>query len=212
MIKLIGIKRLFLLSLLIMILAILGAFYSLWMEPARQEAEGQLNRLDREIRTLRNDILNVKEEIETTERNTPYFEQLEELGFFQRQDRFQAERLIQDIRAQSGVQSANFSIEPLVDIDDNRAARAGHRLIMSHVRISNINAYTDLEIYRFLYLINNRFPGHTRLSRFQLERSGDITPSSLAQLSEDADTAGFVRGSAEFQWLTMLEEDGSNEP
>jgi hypothetical protein len=207
MIKLIGTKRLFLLSLLIMIIVILAAFYFLWMEPVRKDAEQKLAQLDSQIRTLRNDIVNIKEDIRITERNIPYFEQLDGSGFFKSQDRFQAERLIQEVRAESGVQSTNFAIDPLVDIDDKRATDADHRLIMSNIKVSGIQAYTDIDIYRFVYLMNNGFPGHTRLKSLQIERSSEVTPGNLDKMNDAENRSSFVTATAEFQWLTMLEED-----
>ncbi|MGM0422141.1 MAG: hypothetical protein ACQEQL_03475, partial [Pseudomonadota bacterium] len=128
-------------------------------------------------------------------------------GFFQTQDRFQAERLIQDVRADSGVQSTDFAIDPLVDIDDERASDAEHRLIMSNIRISDIQAYTDIDIYRFVYLMNNSFPGHVRIKSLNIERSDEVTSDTLDKMNDAEDRSSFVTATADFQWLTMLEED-----
>ncbi len=212
MIKLIGRKRFTILVALAMVNVVLLAALMLWVIPSRDNAENQLNGLNGQIGTLQTDITTIKEQIQKTQEHMPYYDRLADIGFFDNQDRFEAERVIQNIQNTSGVRSASFSIGELVDINEPLAEQAGHRLVMSPVEVKNLQAFNDIEVYKLLYMINNNFSGHTRLKSLKLERPLVITQESLDALSDLERNIGFVTGTAEFEWYTMLEKPAEEVP
>lgn len=205
MIKLIGRKRFIILVSVLMVNIILAAFWFLWIEPSRIDAENRLSSLNSQISTLQNDIATIKDQIAETEKNIPHYNRLAEMGFFDDQDRFNAERLIHNIQNNSGVRSASFSIDELIDVNEPLAREAKHRLVMSPIEIKDIQAYNDIEVYKLLYLLNNSFTGHTRLKSFSMSRPLVITEADLDKLSDPEKAKAFVSATAVFEWYTMLE-------
>lgn len=205
MIKLLGIKRLITLSAIFILLIILLSVYFLWIDPARQDADRQVNALNGEIATLQNDINTTKQQIEETRRNIPYFNYLKKIEFFSEQDRFRAQRTIEDIQAQSGITSAEFTIGELTDVNEPLATQVEYRLVVSPIAVQNVQAFTDVEFYKLLYLMNNEFPGHIRLSSMSLTRTGELD-QDVAQNRDQGGVPYFVTGDIEFQWLTMIED------
>lgn len=212
MIKLIGRKRFLILVVVAMINIILAAFLFLWINPSSQDAEMQLNSLTAQISTLQNDITTVKDQIQRTRDNIPYFEQLKQIGFFDSQDRFEAERVIQRIQARSGIQKASFAIDELQDVRDDLATQAKYRLVRSNIEISNFNSYDDLEVYKLIFYMNNNFPGHTRLTELTMSRPLDITVQDLQEINDPEKNKFFVKGSANFEWYTMIEDEQGDIP
>ena len=207
MIKLIGRKRFLALVILGMINIVLAAFLFLWVQPSSADAQTRLNSLNGQIGTLQTDIASIKEQIKTTRENIPYYNRLSNIGFFNNQDRFEAERVIQTIQKESGIKSANFTIGQLIDIQDDTAAQANYRLVMSPIMIKDLNAYNDVEVYKLIYLMNNSFTGHTRLKSLEMSRPLIITETDLENLKDPQKGVSFVRASAEFEWYTMLEDE-----
>lgn len=214
MIKLIGLRRALILGFTIILNLFLASVFFLWLQPTQDRAEKRLRSLEGQISQLRTDIVNIKEEIKVTRENTPYFNFLKDRGFFATQDRFLAERIIQDLRAESGVNSVRFSIEPLIEVFDERAQAANYRFVASTIKVENVEAYTDIELYKFMYMMNNSLPGHTRIKSFTLSKKDDVTTANIERLSDKNNELAFAAGSAEFQWLTMTElpKDNLNDP
>ena len=206
-VKLIGTKRLLAGVVLLMVNLILAAFYFLWVSPSSIEAERQLNALTAEISVLQQDIVTIKEQLAETRRNIPYFERLRTIGFYDDQNRFRAERLIQEIQAESGILSAEFAIGSLQDINDENATAAEHRLVMSELSVTGIQSYTDIEIYQLIYFLNNRFPGHTRLKRLDISRANDVNDVNLQKINTPTERVYFADGEALFEWYTMIKDE-----
>lgn len=212
MIKLIGRKRFFLLLVLGMINIVLAAFLFLWVQPSSAEAQMRLNGLNSQIGTLQTDIATIKKQIETTRENIPYFNRLGTIGFFSNQDRFEAERVIQTIQKESGIKAASFKIGAQKDVKDDTAEEAKYRLVVSPIKIDMIKSYNDVEVYKLAYLMNNSFTGHTRLVSFELARPLVITETDIEGINEPNKDVFFVRGSMDFEWYTMLEDEPESVP
>ena len=213
MIKLIGLKRVMALLVLVMLNAALALTFFMWIEPAKAKSENDLRALNGQIAKLRNDILNIKEEIKKTKENMPYFEAMDQLGFFSTQDRFMADELINKLGNDAGVESVTFTINPLEDLKDPRADKAKYRLISSKIDLSEIRGYTDSEIYKFIYAMNNSFPGHIRINEINIQKSAEVTSAALDKIkSGDPSARGFVSASAKLQWLTMIEDQSEKIP
>ena len=207
MIKLLGIRRLLTLTVMAAILVVLGAIYLLWISPSAADANTQVNMLDGEIAQLQTNISTTKEQIEETRDNLPFFRRLDAVGFFEEQDRFQAQRAIEEIRRESGIKSARFSIGVLQDINSPKAQEAGYRLVVSDIEVSQIESFTDMEFYNLIYLLNNRFPGHMRIVDMNVRRLTTIDTTNFdAAPAANAVPEHYAEGLANFQWITMIEE------
>ena len=206
MMKLIGRKRFLTIVVLAMINLVLASIYFLWISPSSYDADIELNSLNGQISKLQGDITSIKEQIEETRSNIPYYDALEAQGFFQEQNRFNAEREIKDIQEESQIKTATFSIGSLLDVNEPKAMDAKHRLVVSKVEIKNLKSYTDKEIYRLMYLINTKFPGHTRFVALNIDRPLLITEKDFESIQDPESDTAFVSGTAEFEWYSMLED------
>ena len=212
MIKLLGIKRLMTLLMVIAVAAVLAAIQFLWIAPASMDANNQVNGLNGEIGTLQNNIATVKEQIQETRENIPYYDRLKTVEFFSVQDRFAAQRVISGFQQESGIASAEFTIGQLVDVNEPMATEIEYRLAVSPIQIESIQAYTDLDFYNLIYLMNNSFPGHIRIKNLELRRSANVDTSPVGTAPPTPNTDGpprkptFVTGDIEMQWLTMIED------
>ena len=214
MIKLIGLKRILTLFILVLFNVALALTFFLWMEPERQKSEVELRGLNSQIAKLRNDILNIKEEIKRTEQNMPYYEAMDRLGFFSGQDRFMADELIKQLGDNSGLKTVRFTIDPLTDIKNDSAEEANRRLVSSTINLGEMRGFTDVDIYQFLYTMNNGFPGHIRLKSLEITKAGEVTSTALDKIKDGSALAnnGFVTATAKLQWLTMIETEQETIP
>lgn len=216
MTRLIGKKRIAILTVLALVNAVLAASLFLYIEPMREKAAMRRQTVDREIRDLRSSISNIKTKIKSLEENQEAYDALKERGFFVVQDRFLAEKTLDGMRSWANLIGFSFSISPIKEIPNVAAEGIKYKVIQSRVVLERIRAYTDSDIYLFIQQISKKFPGQAQLVSVTFNRGAALDEKNLSKLVTDLrelrpPTISFVDAKIAFNWQTMLPaDDGTN--
>ena len=135
MIKLIGLKRATTIAAMLILNLLIVAALALVIEPMREEAEMRLNMSNAEIARLSSDTQNIKAELSAYDGNLARYEELKRRGFFMSQDRFEASRLLDDMRAKAELTGYNYKIEPIKAISNRVAAASYAELAVGDDRV-----------------------------------------------------------------------------
>ncbi|MCB9982100.1 MAG: hypothetical protein H6861_00270 [Rhodospirillales bacterium] len=204
MIAVLGIKRVMILLALLALNAVLGTAVYMYLIPEVQVKERELRSLRGNVSTLRADIDRMQVEFEQLEDQKEEFETLAKHGFFKDQSRRQAEKVFNAIQKSSGVSSAIASVKS-GDIEDNpEAKKAEHKIIKSPIEI-RLEAFDDINIFHYLFLVENYFPGHLSVESIRLEREADVTGTVLRAIA-NGDKPPLVSANVELMWRTMIPE------
>jgi hypothetical protein len=66
-----------------------------------------------------------------------------------------------------------------------------------------IDALDDIDVYSFIYWMENAFPGHAAVTSLTLERKIDIDEVTLRQIGNGVPTV-LVSANVAFDWSTMV--------
>ncbi len=204
-VQILGVRRLVILGALIVLNGVLGATLYYGVIPQREKVERDLRMVRSAVDTRRNEVTRMRTEFDQIQEQKGLFENLESAGFFGTQNRLEARRIIETIQSTSRVLSARYSIDPANVVETPDVKNAGHVLLQSPVRVT-IDAMDDVDIYSFLYWIENAFPGQASIKGFTLERRIDVNEHSLRQIGSGT-AMTLVSGEVSFVWTTMAPKD-----
>jgi hypothetical protein len=203
MIKLIGLKRIIILSVLLALNLIIFSAYFIGIFPQRLEADSQLAAVQGEISELRGKIGTIKQEMAYLQENVPKYRDLEKKGFFLNQDRFLIGRMMEELRVKAGITSFSFQIADVEEIPNPDAAAMGHRLVNSRITVDSIVSPLDNNVYILMQEMNNAFPEYARMQSLNVTRTGEVTEQALADLSLGR-PVNFVNATFIFDWMTLV--------
>lgn len=202
MIGLIGTKRLIILISLLAVNAALGSILYFYVMPENEKTSRQLSALKSQVNQTRNDTYELENNYKLIQEQKFDYENLVKAGFFQAQDRLAFRRRMGEIQRYSNVLRASFDIPP-ANIEENEGAeKADHVVLRSRVSV-DIDALDDIDLYNFIFWIENGFPGHTGITRLSMKREQDIDDKTLRQIGSGSEVI-LVSGSIEYDWRTMV--------
>ncbi len=204
MIAVLGIKRVIVLLSLVALCGVLGAGVYMYLIPEVQTKTRELRGLQGQVSTLRGDIDRMQVEFEQLEEQKEEFELLAADGFFKDQGRRQAEQILNRIQKTSGVSKAVASIASGVIEDNEEARKAEHKILKSSVDIT-LQAFDDINIFHYLFLVEHYFPGHITVENINLERRADVTGTVLRAIASGSNPS-LVRADVQMTWRTMIPE------
>lgn len=204
MIGILGARRVILLLVLALFNAVMGALVYTYLVPEQEVQQRKLRQIRGEVSTLRGDISRMQVEFEQLELQKAEFQRLEADGFFKNQSRKQAENTFNAIQKKSGVNLAVASIEAGVVEDNKEAAKAKYKVLKSPMTVS-IEAVDDVDIYHYLFLIENYFPGHVSVENLSIEREADISNTVLRGIASGVNPP-LVKAQLDMVWRTMIPE------
>ena len=204
MIAVLGFKRVVMLAVLIGVNIVLAMSIYMYMKPETQKKERELRGLRGQVSTVRSDIDRMQVEFEQLEDQKAEFERLAADGFFKNQGRRQAELILSEIQKTSGVRKAIASIQAGEIEDNEEAKKAAHKILRSPIEI-RLQAIDDINIYHYLFLVENYFPGHITIEELNLERSADVTGTVLRAIASGTNPP-LVNADVEMVWRTMIPE------
>ncbi len=210
MIGVIGTRRMFFLTVLLAVNAFMAAAVFLYVAPQNEKAARDLRSTKAEIAAKQSDTQKLQNEYQLIQTQKASFEHLKAAGFLGPQDRVQARERMEAIRNHSRVLQANYSIEP-VKVEENVTAAESGNVVLSSVIRTEISALDDLDIFSFVYWLENGFTGQITVSNFEIKRESDIDDITLRQIGTGSPVV-VVKGNVDFEWRTMVprEEAGSN--
>ena len=203
MIKLIGLNRL-------IILAVLGGLnllclwlYFFWLQPGTLQLTQQQQQLSSSISEQRTKIDNIKSDIVLIRESLPEYQALMDKGFGSEQDRFYLSRELDSVREAVGIRGFSFSVSDIENIPFVIADAAGKKLIRSAVTVEKISTTFDVGVFDLMRGIEQRFPPHVRIAKYEIKKTGNITPDNIDRLRRGEDT--LVNSTFVFEWMTMID-------
>lgn len=210
MIRLIGIQRIVVLAALLVInLMLAGAWFGV-IQPRTEQATREKASYENKMRKMRKELSDIGGKLQAFYDNEKLFESLHDDGFFGTQDRLEARKILKDMQRESRLASIEFTVNAAEFPNNRTAQEVNYRLMRSKVMVS-IKAFLDTDCYDFIERINNRFPGHTRVTLFEIEPTkGRIRTRDIVDLSRGR-AVNFVRAELEFEWYTLYDSEAGGE-
>lgn len=205
MIKILGAKRVFILSALIAVNALAGIFVYSYLLPEKERVQGEFGAAESRYQALNNEIAELQIEVQEFEEKRGFFERLEAEGFFGKQDRRVVEDIFRNAESSSKVISAVMSIEPGVIENNEVAKRAAYKVLKSQIKI-NIKAMDDRDIYRYLQILRQSFPGYLSLTSLIVDKELDLDRSVLKKIAAGEDPE-LISAELMLSWRTMIPDE-----
>lgn len=205
MIQILGVKRVMALGLIVLVNALLGGLVYGVVIPREERAHGELSSLEGQISSRRQEIEGIRGEIERFSSQKDQFNELHKMGFFSSQNRILARAKFDELRELSKILAAKYKIDQATYETNEQISKAGHVILKSSVTVG-IEAIDDVDIYRFLYLLDTAFPGHAAVESLKITKKLDVTQALLRQIGNGV-PATLVDGELTFVWRTVLPED-----
>ncbi len=202
MIQILGAKRVLTLAVLAAANILLAVLLYYVFIPQAAKTEKDLRAVKSAVVARRNEIQTMQTEYQQIQEQKNLFGDLEKTRFFSAQDRVEARRMIETIQATSKVLSAKYQIGAADVRENEKASSAGHVILHSPIKV-NIDALDDIDIYNFIYWMENAFPGHAAVTGLTLERKLDIDEVTLRQIGNGVPTV-LVSANVDFDWSTMV--------
>ena len=211
MIRVLGTKRILTIVALLLLNALMASLLYLYVIPDKAKKERELRGLRGKISTVQSDIGRMQIEFDQLTLQQAQFDKLRKRGFFGSQGRREAEKVFRRIQQESGVISAVANVQPGFIEDNEEAQKAEHKILVSPVSIK-IDALDDVDVFRYLYLVERFFPGHMTIDKITLERKADITGTVLRSIASGTNPQ-LVSAEITAEWRTMIpEKDIINAP
>lgn len=202
MVKLLGIKRILVIVMLIALNVGLACAVYLYIVPEHANKDRQLRGLKSQISTLQGDIERMQIEFDQLEAQQHRFDGLRDKGFIGDQNRRQAELLFEKIGREAGVVSSVATIQSGVVEENEEAAKAEHKILKSPITV-RIDAMDDVDVYRYLFLVQKFFPGHITLEKIEIKREGEVTGVILRSIASGT-SPKLVSAEMQLTWRTMI--------
>lgn len=202
MIRVLGAKRILTIVALLALNALLGAAVYLYLLPEKIGRQRELSSVRGQISTVQTDIGRMQIEFDQLAIQQAGFDNLKKRGFFGAQGRREAEKLLQRIQQEAGVVSAVANIQPGSVEDNEEAQKAEHKILVSPLKIQ-ISAVDDVDVFRYLYLVDKFFPGHVTIDKITLERKANINNTVLRAIATGGKPQ-LVTADIEGRWRTMI--------
>ncbi|MCD8520194.1 MAG: hypothetical protein LRY36_01400 [Alphaproteobacteria bacterium] len=203
--KILGFKRVVTLGILLGLNALfaLGIYY--YLQPQAVTYAQQLRSAKGKLTSTRADIDKLMVEFEQLEQQQDEFNALKEQGFLGSQGRRQAEIIFGEVQRQSQVVSAVANVRAAEVKADETAAKAGYAMLVSPVEIK-VQAMDDIDIYRYLTLLSEKFPGHISMDSIEMKRITDVSNPILRGIAIGENVA-MVSADFKMSWRTMIPQE-----
>lgn len=205
MIEVIGLRRLVILVTLVLANLALAALTYLYVLPESADAEKRLKRVERSVRSARGDLSRMQVEFEILEKQQDRFDALKQAGYFSTQVRSDAKELFSDIRKEASVVSAVASVKPGVTSDSFGVSKVKYKILTSMISVK-IQAFDDADVYRYVDLLQRRFPGDVTVDSVTVKRARDVNSVVLRAIASGSSPA-LVSASVTASWSTLIPEN-----
>ena len=156
------------------------------------------------------EVAKMKEEFVLLQSQLRDFKDLEARGFFNNQNRSEAEENFAKLSARVGILKAGLSYKPGEIVSNKQADDAKQMVIKSHGKV-DIESLDDVDVYTLLKFMQERYPGSIDITKLELERQQVLNAALLRKIG-GGDPVPLIKGSFEFDWRTMTSKDDANPP
>lgn len=204
MLQALGRNRIAVLILLIILCSGVGGALYQYLMPERVLADQVLMGARSELEQKRAEIQKLKEEYALLQSQLRYFKQLEARGFFNDQGRVEAQEAFERLRTISGVLNAKYDISAGQIINDPRAEEAGYVILSSPISVE-LDSLDDVDVYSFLKLIQERFPGKVDIIEMTIAKTQNLTSLNLRAIGT-GNPVPLIKTKINFEWKTMASQ------
>lgn len=187
-----------------LVAAMVGAHYMILL-PHKESVERELRNLKSTIQTRRSETEQLRKEFAELDRVKFRYNQLLNYGFLSDQNRIFARAKINELKDTSGVIAARYEIKPVEKEENRKIEEAGHQLLKSEI-VFTIDAFDDVDVYKFIYLLNHGFPGQISIDSIDIKRVRDVTVPLLQSIGTGARTP-LVEGRVVAHWYSISENE-----
>lgn len=202
MIGILGPKRVLILSILILLNVAMAAAVYAYLAPQNEQLDREVRGLKGQVATVFADTQRLREEREQIQLQKARFENLEAAGFFSDQNRVLARTKIEAVQRYTGILSASYNFSPAKTETNPLLAETGYTVIASPATLA-LNAMDDVDVLKFIYWLENGFPGHISIDTVRINRVMDINDVTLRAIGSGVETT-LVKASVGFKWRTMI--------
>lgn len=202
LLNILGFRRVLILGILLSLNVLLASSHYLYFVPQKDVLDRELRTLRGKATTMQADIARLQLEFEQLTEQRAEFEKLKQNGFFSNQDRSQAQQVLQQIQRESRVVTARAEVKAGVLNDNEEAAKAEHKILISPISIT-ARAIDDIDLFRYIKLLETEFPGHVSFQSVEINREADLTNPVLRSISS-GESPGLVTAKFEIMWQTMI--------
>lgn len=202
MIQILGLKRIVTLAVLFALNVVLGVALYYFITPEKTRVENELRRVTGEVATRRTETEKLRTEYQLIQEQKSKFVELQKAGFFNVQDRVEARKMIEAIQANSHVLAAKYSLMPAEVVENKFAAEADHVVLRSPISFS-IEALDDIDVYSFVYWLENSLPGHVSIENISIERAQEVDEVTLRKIGSGVPTV-MVTAKIDMSWRTVV--------
>lgn len=208
--EILGKERIQLLVFMFVLNAGLISVYYYYIQPIKQDADREYSNMRTQAQKRHNDVRELRKAFAELLPKIADYKKLQTQGFFNNQKRTIARDTINAHRESSKLLEAKYEIKPAKVIEDARAEQADHAIISSPLNIE-IKALDDVDIYMFLALIQNDFPGNLDLREMKIERQSDLSLNLLENIAS-GEPEVMMKADVKLNWRSMVSKSELNEP
>jgi len=202
MINILGGKRIITLLALLAINVVLVATWLMYLTPSKIQAERDLAGLKSNINTARSEISLMQSQYQDLTRLQERFDVIKDDGFFNLQRRRDAEEMLQEVQDRSGVIAASVKLSPGKSSDDIGDNQTDYLLLESSMEIT-LDALDDADVFRYIFYIQEYFPGHISIESVDLKRENDLSVDLLKSITNKQNPK-MVGAVVDLVWRTMI--------
>lgn len=209
MIGSLGFKRLITLLFLATFLLSIFAYNQFMLVPETTEIQRALNAEKSEVNRISQTMNDLRSDIDKFEVQRDQFNNLQILGFFGDQDRLELRERFNDLQARSGLLSAQYTINPAIVEENEKAFEAGYKIFNTPIRFS-LSALNDTAIYQFIYFLNYGFPGQVSITELDIRKLTAITPTVLQKIGS-GEPVKIVEATLNITLRTLVEDPAAQQ-
>lgn len=203
MIAVLGRGRLLILGVLSTICLLLSGFYLLVLFP-------QVSASDRMLRSIRGDVSGMEDNarrlrtaFEEFQGNKPDYDRIEQVGFFNPQDRLLIRERFEAMKKETGVINARYEMEPAQVVSNPLVEDADYRMLQSRM-VMTVDAVDDRQVYAFLYTLGNEFPGRISMVDVQMTRLDKGLTSAIYQEIVAGNPPVLISAVIKADWFSLV--------
>ncbi|MAQ70938.1 MAG: hypothetical protein CL565_01965 [Alphaproteobacteria bacterium] len=205
MIDIIGMKRILTIAIIAGFAIILFAAAYFLMVPQTQTLNGEYQSVSSQASGKRSEVLGLRQEFTELQGTIRNFRILEEEGFFVNQNRLEASEIVENFRDIVGLIKARLEIDPGEILENQMAQEAGHVYLQSKLNLS-LEAQDDLEIFAFLKLMQDRFPGELIIEEMSISKTRNLDEVVLRQIGTGTPVT-LIQANLIYNWITIPAEE-----
>lgn len=205
MIEAIGTKRLIILLVLAALTGIFGFLHLYIFAPKAESAQRQTSALRSQIASLRDETEALKTDMTRFRERSIQFKKIEAAGFFNDQSRVLARQRLEEMQIQSKLLAARYEIKRARVVNSERAGKAGYGVLETPITLK-LSAIDDMDIYKFIYMLNYTFPGQISIVDMELVRKREVTPEILKEIGLGRPPE-ILSAELNIEWRTMTKQE-----